>query len=166
MLLARLTSMFLALGAAVIFLHAQGGSTTLTVGGAVEHPLKLSTADLAKMHRSNIEVKGHDGAATMYEGVLLSDLMQAAGVPSAEKLRGPDLAACIIAQAKDGYRVLFSLAEVDPGFTDSKVLVADRANGKPLGEGQGPFRLVVPNDKIGHRSVRMLEQLEIVRVGK
>lgn len=172
MRLARFALALLALTAPAIFLQrhlqAQGGSQvpTLMVAGSVERPLTLSVADLAKMRRSGVETKGHDGGAVSYEGVLLSDLLQAAGVPSGEKLRGADLAACVLATAKDGYRVVFSLAEIDPVFTDAKVLVADHANGKPLGEGQGPFRLVVPTDKIGHRSVRMLQRLEVVRVAK
>jgi DMSO/TMAO reductase YedYZ molybdopterin-dependent catalytic subunit len=146
--------------------QAAPSAAALTVGGAVEHPLTLSLADIAKMRRSAIQTKAHDGSTVSYEGVLISDLMQAAGVPSGEKLRGADLAACLLATAKDGYRVVFSLAELDAAFTDSKVLVADRMNGKPLPAGQGPLKLVAPRDKRAARSVRELERLEVVRVAK
>ena len=40
------------------------------------------------------------------------------------------MAIYVLAEAKDGYRVVFALAELDPAFTDSKVLVAYAANGK------------------------------------
>lgn len=167
MRLARFPLALLALHAPGIFLQAQTGPpAALTVSGAVEHPLSLSLADLAKMRRSTVETKVHDGGAVSYEGVLLSDLMQAAGVPSGEKLRGADLAACLLVTAKDGYRVVFSLAELDAAFTDSKVLVADRMSGKPLPAGQGPLKLVAPQDKRAARSVRERERLEVVRVSK
>jgi hypothetical protein len=46
------------------------------------------------------------------------------------------------------------------------VIIADKRDGKPLFEYQGPLRLVCPNDKAGARSVRMLETLEFVRLLK
>ena len=46
------------------------------------------------------------------------------------------------------------------------ILVADKRDGKPLPDKQGPFRLVCPNDHEGARSVRMLQTLEVVRLAK
>jgi hypothetical protein len=62
--------------------------------------------------------------------------------------------------------VVFSLAELDPAFTDNQFLLADSENGRPLFGGQGRFRLVVPKDKPGARSVRMLTMLEVVQLRK
>jgi hypothetical protein len=70
----------------------------------------------------------------------------------------------VLAEAQDGYQVVFSLAELDPSFVDSQILVADTANSKALSGAQGRFRLVVPKDKHGSRSVRMLGKLEVVQV--
>ena len=50
-------------------------------------------------------------------------------------------------EATDGYRVLFSLAELDPGFTDRVVILADRVSGQPLPASEGPYRLIVPGEK-------------------
>jgi hypothetical protein len=36
------------------------------------------------------------------------------------------MATYVIASAADGYRVVFSLAELDPEFTGSEVMVVDR----------------------------------------
>jgi hypothetical protein len=47
-----------------------------------------------------------------------------------------------------------------------RAIVADKRDGKPLFQYQGPIRLVLPNDKAGARSVRMLEKLEIVKLRK
>jgi hypothetical protein len=49
------------------------------------------------------------------------------------------MATYVLAEAADGYRVLYSLAELDSDFQDAEVIVADTMNGSPLGEKQGPF---------------------------
>ena len=76
------------------------------------------------------------------------------------------LAGYVLAEAQDGYQVVVSLGELDPAFIDNEILVADTANGKPLFGAQGRFRLVVPKDKPGARSVRMLTKLEVVQLRK
>ncbi len=136
----------------------------LTVTGAVERPLNLQISDLEKMPHASVEVKGHDGSLTTYEGAPLAELLKSAGAPIGEKLRGANMASYVLAQAKDGYRVVFALPELDAAFTDSKVLVAYAANGKPLPDGQGPFRIVAPQDKRPARWIRMLQRIEVVKV--
>ena len=116
----------------------------LTITGAVERPLNLQISDLEKMPHVSVEVKDYDGHLTTYEAVPLAELLKAAGAPIGEKLRGAYMASYVLAEAKDGYRVVFALPELDPVFTDSKVLVAYAANGKPLPDGQGPFRIAAP----------------------
>ena len=74
------------------------------------------------------------------------------------------MATYVLAEAKDGYRVLFALPELDPAFTDSKVLVAYAANGKPLPDGQGPFRIVAPREKRSARGIRMLQRIQVVKI--
>jgi hypothetical protein len=51
-------------------------------------------------------------------------------------------------------------------MTDEQFLLADKADGKALFGENGAFRLVIPTDKRGARSVRMLSKLEIVQVKK
>jgi DMSO/TMAO reductase YedYZ molybdopterin-dependent catalytic subunit len=67
--------------------------------------------------------------------------------------------------ASDGYRAVFSLAELDPELTGSQV-IADRVDGKPLLADNGPLRIVAPKDLAGARSIRMLEKIEVVRLPK
>ena len=80
--------------------------------------------------------------------------------------RGKALAGYVIAEAKDGYAVVFSLGELDPDLGAARIVVADKRDGKLLFAYQGPVRLVVPADKEGARSVRMLEKLEVVKLRK
>ena len=58
--------------------------------------------------------------------------MKKAGVAQGEKLRGALMATYVVAEAEDGYRVVFSLAELDSGILDSDIIVADTMNGEPL----------------------------------
>jgi hypothetical protein len=102
----------------------------------------------------------------MYEGVWVHEILKKAGVPQGDELRSKALASYVLAHAEDGYEVLFSLAELDPSFTDNQVLLADTADGKPLFGAQGRFRLVAAKDKPGARSVRMLTRLEVVQLRK
>lgn len=85
-------------------------------------------------------------------------------MPQGEELRGAAMASYVVAQAADGYRVVFSLAELDSDFVDSDVIVADTLNGKPLEANQGPFKVVAPHDKRPARWIRMLKSLTVVKV--
>ena len=93
----------------------------------------------------------------------LEEILHKAGVPQGEALRGPAMATYVVAEGADGYRVVFSLAELDSGIIDSEVLVADTMDGAPLGDKLGPFRLVAPHEKRPARWVRMLKSLTAVR---
>ena len=74
------------------------------------------------------------------------------------------MASYVLAEATDGYRVVFSLAELDSDFLDSEVIVADTLDGAPLSPKQGPFKIVAPHEKRPARWIRMLRSLTVVRV--
>jgi hypothetical protein len=150
---------------ALVFAQAPTAAV-LSVQGDVAMPLSLTADDLAKLPRETVSVPAPDGAKVVYEGVTLLEVLQKAGAPLGKQLRGKALASYVLAKAHDGYQVVFTLGELDPQFGNQSILVADKRDGKPLADKQGPFRLVCPNDKEGARSVRMLETLEIVRLAK
>ena len=85
-----------------------------------------------------------EGRAVTYEGVLLGELSHGAGAPLGAELRGNNVASMFWPSARDGYQAVFSLAEVDPAFTGSQIIVADSVDGKPLFDYQGPLRIVAP----------------------
>jgi len=146
-------------------LAAQDPPASLQITGAVKRPLTLAADDLAKMPRATVKTT-NSGMETVYEGVWLHEVLKRAGVPQGSELRGKALASYLLAEAQDGYQVVFSLAELDPAFIDNEILLADTANGKALFGAQGRFRLVVPKDRPGARSVRMLTKLEVVQLRK
>src|SRR5580698_5746829 len=141
-------------------------SAALSIQGDVPSPLSLTAEDLAKMPRETASLPAPDGTKIVYEGVTMLAILQKAGAPFGKQLRGKVLSSYVLAKAMDGYQVIFTLGELDPDFGNERVLLADKRNGKPLGDKQGPFRLVCPDDKEGARSVRMLETLEVVRLAK
>lgn len=135
----------------------------LKIGGAVTTPLTLTVADLKAMPRTTVTaVNSHEKKTETYEGVLLEELLRKAGAPRGEQLRGPLMTSYVVAEAEDGYRVVFALAELDSGFIDSQVLVADIMDGGPIGPKLGPFRLVAPHEKRPARWVRMLKSITVV----
>jgi len=144
--------------------QAAPATAELRINGAVSTPLFLTVADLKNMPRRKLTVVNpHDKKSEAYEGVLLEELLRKAGATQGEKLRGPAMATYVLAEAADGYRVVFSLAELDSGILDSEVLVADTMDDAPLGANQGPFRLVAPHEKRPARWARMLKSITVVR---
>ena len=146
-------------------LMAQQQPESIRIAGAVKQELTLTAGDLARMPRASVRTS-HNGMETEYGGVWLHEVLKAAGVPQGSDLRGKALAGYVLAEAQDGYEVVFSLAELDPSFIDNQILLADTADGKPLSGAQGRFRLVVPKDKPGARSVRLLTKIEVVQLRK
>lgn len=138
---------------------------SISITGAVAKPLTLSAADLKKMPRATVTLK-HDNVETVYEGVPIHEILRQAGVPLGPELRGKGLATYVISTSSDGYRVVYSLAELDPGFSDNQVVLADTTGGKPLPPQHGPFRIIAPRDKRASRSARMVTKLEIVQAAK
>jgi DMSO/TMAO reductase YedYZ molybdopterin-dependent catalytic subunit len=147
--------------------QASTGPSQITVGGAVKTPFTVTAEDLKKMPRKTVSVENtHAQKTEVYEGVPLETLLQKAGVPHGAQIRGAEtLTTYVMVEAADDYRVIFSLAELDSGFQDSEVLVADTMDGAPLPGELGPFRLVVPHDKRPARWMRMVKSVTVGHVG-
>jgi DMSO/TMAO reductase YedYZ molybdopterin-dependent catalytic subunit len=140
------------------------GPAEIEIGGAVAMPLVISQADLKKMPRTTLHVvNSHNHQTEAYEGVALEALLQQAGVPRGEALRGKSMALYVVAEAADDYRVVFSLAELDSSIGDSEAIVADTMNGAALAANEGPLKLVAPHDKRPARWVRMLKSITVVQ---
>ena len=137
----------------------------LTISGAVTQPLRLTAADLAAMPRTTLRAT-HEAIERTFEGVLLHEVLKRAGAPTGANLRGKALSAYVVAEASDGYQVVFSLAELDPLFSSNPVLLADRADGKALLDSEAPFRLVLPQESRAARWIRKLIRLEVVQLRK
>jgi hypothetical protein len=153
--------------ALVCLLASVSTAQTATFDVQVEgHPsMTFAADDLAKLPQHTIQVKEHDKTIS-YSGVLICDVLAQAGAPGGDKLRGKALSSYVLATAKDGYAVVYALPEFDPQFTDAQPLIATKADGQPLTETQGPYRIVLPQDKKPARSLRMLQRIEVVQLRK
>jgi hypothetical protein len=133
--------------------NEKGKSTTLTAD------------QIAKLPRVTMKVKDTSGAEVSYEGVALDELLKAADVALGSKLKGPLQQNCLLVEAADGYKVVFSLPEVDPTLSGKTVLFADKKDGKLLDEGEGPFRFVVPHETMHMRWIRQVISISVTPVG-
>jgi DMSO/TMAO reductase YedYZ molybdopterin-dependent catalytic subunit len=136
---------------------------SLTVGGEVERPLKLSAAELSKLPQRSVRATGHDGKEATFEGVPLDEILKLAGVKFGEDLRGKQLALYLVAEAADGYRAVYALPELDPAFTDNVILLTSKRAGQPLDAQEGPLRIIVAGEKRQARWVRQVTGLSIKR---
>jgi DMSO/TMAO reductase YedYZ molybdopterin-dependent catalytic subunit len=141
---------------------SQDNSAYFTVGGEVLKPLKLSVKELSILKGSEVKGKDRDGKEHTFKGVMLWTILDSAGVTLGKDLRGENLAKYVLVKARDGYEVVFSLPEIDPEFSEKIILLAYAVDGKPLAANEGPFRLVVPQDKKHARWVRQLNSIQIL----
>ena len=136
-------------------------NVALTVTGHSE--LKLSLSDLSRFPRRSIRAKDELGRESLFEGVMLDEILRAAGVKFGKELRGKSLADYLLVETEDGYRVVFALPELDPTFRDTNIFLADSRDGKPLEGSDGRLRLIIPNEKRYARWVRQIVGLSICR---
>jgi hypothetical protein len=149
----------------------QTSSNAVTAGVGADHTLALkingeahplTPSDLAAFAQKTITAhNGHTNTDETYSGVLLTDLMAKFGGPTGKNLHGMALSDYILAIGADGYKAVLSLAETDPSFHPGDVIVADSMGGKALDVKEGPFKLVVTEDKRPARSVRNLVSIEV-----
>ena len=127
--------------------------------------VEISLDSLRRMPQ--VEVKGriHDGPELVFKGPSLDALLRLAGAPEGRNLRGPALRLVVLAVARDGYAVVYSLAEISPDFGARQGIVALEQDGQPLSEKDGPLRIVLEGDQHPSRWIRQLERLSIVKVG-
>jgi hypothetical protein len=132
----------------------------VSIDGGNGHTATLTVAELAALPQQTIKAIEH-GTSVTFEGVPLSDVLAKVQAPVGEKLRGKALADYLLVEGADGYRAVFALAELDPAFSDKRVYLATKRDGKPLSEKEGPFRIVAPDEKRPARWVRQVTALKI-----
>jgi len=125
-----------------------------TVDVLALHDLPLATATIS-----------HEGKTFGYKGYLLTDLLKRVDAPLGKDMRGPALSDVVIVTAKDGYVVTLALSDLEPSIRAGKVILADAtAEGVPLGDKDGPLRLVIDGDLKPARSERNVASIEVRRL--
>ena len=89
-------------------------ATVLEITGDIAHPHAYQEQEWKQLkHVSVTATNNHDKKTATYSGVLLYDLLKAAGVPTGDAMRGKGMKAYVMVTAGDGYQVLFALSELD-----------------------------------------------------
>jgi|SRR5215472_8222914 len=124
----------------------------------------LNRVDLEALPHVRVSATEHSSAPANFEGVTVKSVLEKAGITFGESMKGKRMTTCLVVEAADGYRVVIALPELDPAFTDKQTVLAFSREGKPLGEKEGPYRIVIPDEKRMARWVRQVTTLEIVDV--
>jgi hypothetical protein len=132
------------------------------IGLAGQHR-SVDANDLAKLAHLEATVSSHN-VQGRYRGVSLGDVLLLVDRPAGATFRGKALATAVSVEASDGYRVVFALAELDSGFTNKVILLADAKNGAPMDTTEGPFRIVVPDEKRPARWAKKVIRIRLVGV--
>lgn len=132
--------------------------------------IQPDTGKQVVLARSDIEALPHvkvtidlSGTSATFEGASLKSVLERGGVGFGD-MKGKQLASCVLVSAADGYRVVIALPELDPAFGDKQFILAFLKDGKPLDAKEGPYRIVIPNEKRMARWVRQVTELKIAEV--
>ncbi|MCR6489077.1 molybdopterin-binding protein [Amycolatopsis sp. OK19-0408] len=93
-------------------------------------------------------------------GVHLYDVLREGPLPLDPRHKMSGLTVVVLAVSEDGFRVVLSLAEIDPEFGHCAALLATRYNGEDLPRPT----LVMPSDLRASRYVRNLAELCLLTV--
>jgi hypothetical protein len=137
-------------------------AASLAVAGEDGKIVRFDLASLARLPQHSVHAEAH-GKAVDCTGANLIDVLGAVGAASGEALRGRSLALYVRISAADGYRAVFALAELDPGFRSDVPIITASCEGKALDAKDGPFRLVVPGEKRPARWVRQVTAIDLLR---
>jgi len=135
----------------------------ITVKG-LDQSQSYTVAELGALPHNTVNITEKDGAPVACEGVALVELLQRVGAPLGQALKGEALRLGVVVKASDGYEALFSLAELDPATGGRKAFLVYQANGKPLTPPVGPLRVIVPADQRHARWVRMVKEIEVMKI--
>lgn len=160
----RKLSLFSALLFALVFSSGTLHCQQLTVQTDSGKQVVLSRTDLEGLPHIKVTASEHSSGPVNFDGVTLKSVLEKAGVTFGESMKGKRLTNCLLVEAADGYRAVIALPEVDPAFTDKQTLLAFLRDGKPLGEKEGPYRIVIPDEKRMARWVRQVTTLKLVDV--
>jgi hypothetical protein len=149
----------------LLLASAPASAQTLELIGEKGETRTFSAADLAALPQVEYTSTEKDGVRVVFRGPTLRSLMTLVGAPTGHAFRGPNMLIAILAEASDGYRAAYLLAEVDEGFGNKDVLLAISQDGAALPARDGPFRVIVPGEAHRARWIRNVARLRLVRVG-
>jgi DMSO/TMAO reductase YedYZ molybdopterin-dependent catalytic subunit len=136
-----------------------------TCSGTCPNPRRMDVSELRRLPRVEVRTTDpHDpNKDIVYSGTPLVEVLKSGGLLLDSGMAGlrETVNMTVIVEAIDGYRAVFSLAELDPQLTDRIVLLADTKDGQPLPPREGPLPIIVPGEKRPARWVREVKALTV-----
>ncbi len=137
-------------------------NTAVTVKGEDGKTESFDAAALGKLPQHEVRAEAH-GKTVTCRGPTLSDVLAKVGAPQGEALRGKALGLYVKVSARDDYRVVYALAELDTASHADVPILTTHCDGADLDDKEGPFRVIYPGEKRPARWVRQVSSIELLR---
>ena len=160
-----LRTMMLGLAFLASPLAAQAQTASFRIEGLVQHPQTYTLSTLSSLPQTRLNVDFYTGSGPVtasYTGVLLWDLLNAAGVITDPSNKNDLLRRVVAVVGSDGYVAVYSLGELAPQFGGEQVIVAYAVNGAPLAGASGFAETIAPGDKAGGRAVNRIAHIIVL----
>lgn len=165
------TILFLAVLISLNCLYAQDPAATLSIQGDVLKPVQWSVEQLKEQFASDIQKIEFRGRIAT--GIPLLAVIKAVE-PKVEKetkwtLKDEmhrNMVFLVILDAKDSYRVYFTLTELMPEFGDAPAWLIWNMDGEPLTGAAAPLFLVFSNDEMPDRHIYGIVKITLVDLNK
>ncbi|HLH73746.1 MAG TPA: molybdopterin-dependent oxidoreductase [Chloroflexota bacterium] len=139
-------------------------SDVVTLTGLVDQPGPITVAALQQFPSQTQTISyqvGRNWQTHTVEGVPLYTVLSRAGITLDPKIKNDQLRKYVVLTAKDGYKVVVALGDLDPNLGNKPMLLAWKQDGQSLSGSQMPLRLAIPNDKLGARQIFGLTTIEV-----
>ena len=163
----------LVLGFPLPTIHGQTASTfgamvegKLTVSLLDGSPQVIERSDISKLPHITVKVRSSGGKISIYSGVPLEALLKHMGAVIGKERRQMNLGSVVLVESVDQPSVLFAMAEFDVALTDKRILLADTKDGRPLTAPEGPFRIIVPDEKQPTRWAKQVWAIYVVQISE
>jgi hypothetical protein len=133
--------------AAVRLLAAPAAAPVLRMPGKPDRPIPPES--LLGSDQRDVRLETTAGDVTVYHGLPLLDVLEKAGLDVRTMAGERQMAAAVvIAKARDGYTVAFSVGELRAARSNPSVFLVSETSMDPLPENEGPVRLIVYGDPV------------------
>ena len=155
-----------ALVATLVFGAVEARAQSLKLVGVDGTTKMLSRTELAALPQAEVTDSSDQTGVAKFRGPTVRSLVSLVGAPEGHALRGPSMTLVVIAEAKDNYKVAYSLGELDSQFGGRNAIVALTQNGQQIPDDQGPYRIVIQGEEHHARWIRQLVTLRLVRADR
>ncbi len=143
-----------------LFLNAQADTASINVVYAGSE-LRIAFNRMKELPVHQARIVDHEGEEASYTGAWLSDVLKLNELVRSIEKRA-QVNSYVYVTAADGYTALIALPECDSSFRERPALLAWLKNAQPLNAHDGPFQIIVPDDRKHARDVRQVIRLEVI----